>query len=227
MSPDPHHRSHGSHGSHGSREEILTRVRAALADVPTDEPAEAPDAPRGYHTRHAQGDVVGLLAENLADYRAIVHRVAAEELGEALTAALQRRGAARVVVPADLPESWRAAVPDGGVADTGLDVAELDRMDGVVTGCALAVAETGTVVLDGGAAQGRRAITLVPDYHLCVVHEEQVVAGVPEAVAALDPRRPLTWISGPSATSDIELDRVEGVHGPRTLEVLITAQGTP
>ena len=127
-------------------------------------------------------------------------------------------GAVRVVVPPGLP--W--TVP-GGVPDDGLTAAELDALDGVVTACAVAVAETGTIVLDASPDQGRRAITLVPDWHLCVVRADQVVQTVPEAVARLDPTRPLTWISGPSATSDIELHRVEGVHGPRTLEVVLVS----
>lgn len=207
----------------GSRDRILAKVRAALADV---DPAESPEdvaVPRDYSRAHDAGDAVTVLVDRLVDYKALVRRVAAADLPDELAAALRRRGAERVMVPTDLPAVWTAAVhPDTTlVPDTGIGVHDLDGTDGVVTGCAAAIAETGTIVCDGGAAQGRRAITLVPDYHLCVVRTDQIVSGVPEAVDRLDPTRPLTWISGPSATSDIELDRVEGVHGPRTLEVLI------
>jgi L-lactate dehydrogenase complex protein LldG len=133
------------------------------------------------------------------------------------------RGAARIGVPRGFPAEWSALLAGAVADDPPLDVAALDALDGVVGTCAVAIAETGTIVLDGSPDQGRRAITLVPDYHLCIVRAEQVVELVPEAVARLSGRAtaPLTWISGPSATSDIELERVEGVHGPRTLEVIL------
>jgi L-lactate dehydrogenase complex protein LldG len=213
-----------------AREAILGRARRALADVPDvdpalDVPVVRPD-PGGDRT-HEQ--VVDLFAEQVADYRAVVERATTATAPRLVAAALTGRtplagsGPVRVLVPPGFPD---ALVPDGiEVVRDGPDVAvsELDRCDGVLTTAALGVAETGTIVLDHGDGQGRRAATLVPDLHVCVVRTDQIVPGVPDAVAALDPRRPSTWISGPSATSDIELDRVEGVHGPRTLHVLIVA----
>jgi L-lactate dehydrogenase complex protein LldG len=206
-----------------SRERILARVRRALADVPADE-SPVREAGRGYADSHDAGPSLEVLEDRLLDYRALVRRVGADRVAAEVAAALVRRGARRVVVPADAPPEWFAHASAERLPDSReepLAVADLTGVDGVVTGCAVAVAETGTIVLDGGPGQGRRAVTLVPDYHLCVVRAEQVVDGVPQAVRLLDPSRPLTWISGPSATSDIELNRVEGVHGPRTLEVLL------
>ncbi|WP_306366137.1 lactate utilization protein C [Nocardiopsis sp. CC223A] len=210
-----------------ARETILARVRAALADVPDDEPVHRPRE-RTYLDSHAVGPTLEVLQDRLVDYRALVRRVPADRIGAEVAAALARRGARRVVVPPGLPGEWTAQVgvePRTDSREAPLAVHELDAADGVVTACAVAIAETGTIVLDGGPDQGRRAISLVPDYHLCVVRADQVVDGVPQAVRLLDPSRPLTWISGPSATSDIELNRVEGVHGPRTLEVLLVEAG--
>lgn len=212
------------------RDRVLARVRRALADVPRGE--RPPDVPveRRYLRTHGErtaGEAVDLLAENLADYRAVVHRTSEDGVGELLARLLAARGAASVLVPPGLPPRWTAAVDATRVHDRAASTPrELDAVDSVVTGCAVAVAETGTIVLDGGPDQGRRRITLVPDHHICVVRvPDQVVGSVPEALERLDPRRPLTWISGPSATSDIELDRVEGVHGPRLLEVVLLGAG--
>ncbi|WP_406412238.1 lactate utilization protein C [Streptomyces sp. NBC_01614] len=212
-----------------SRERILGRVRRALADVPDtprDEPPYEEAVPRDYLREHGQrgvAETVGLLAENLADYRAIVHRCTAADLAATIAGMLAARGARTVLVPPGLEPGWLAASDAERIPDrTESTPHELDRVDSVVTSCALAIAETGTLVLDGSPDQGRRRITLVPDHHICVVRvPEQVVSSVPQALERLDPTRPLTWISGPSATSDIELDRVEGVHGPRTLEVVL------
>ncbi len=189
-----------------ARDEILGKVRSALSGTA---PAPRPPIPPG----SSPEDVVGLFAERVADYRATVVRCTARTLRTELEAALPE---GRVVVPAGLS----VTLPDA-VVDDGLSAAELDACVAVVTDATVGIAETGTIVLDHGPGQGRRAITLVPDVHICIVRADQVVADVPDAMPRLDPTRPLTWISGPSATSDIELDRVEGVHGPRTLVVLL------
>lgn len=211
-----------------SRDRILGRVRRALADVPADGTPYEQAVERGYLREHGERTVeetVDLLAENLADYRAVVHRSDAEGLPGLIARLLGERGAERVLVPPGLPPAWMSAADATRVHDRAVSTHdELDRVDSVVTGCAVAIAETGTIVLDGSPDQGRRRITLIPDHHICVVRvPDQVVASVPQALGRLDPVRPLTWISGPSATSDIELDRVEGVHGPRTLEVVLVS----
>ncbi|MFI0408821.1 lactate utilization protein C [Actinomadura sp. 3N508] len=209
----------------GSRAEVLRRVREALGGAR----GTRPPVPRRYARRltddeaRNRADVLALFTERVADNRASVRHVSADELGTAVAAALWGREVKQIVVPADLPFGWLAEL-DGvrALADTpAVDVDTLAAADGVVTGCAAAIAQTGTVVLDGGRAQGRRALTAVPGYHLCVVHADQIVGTVPEAVERLDPARPLMWISGPSATHGIEMVRVEGVHGPLHLEVLV------
>jgi len=213
-----------------ARDEMLARIRAATtvgagpgASAAGAEGPGAEDPGTGYRLT---GELTGpalleLLADRLTHYRALVRLATRATLAAEIAAALAQRQARRIVVPPELglqlPQDTEITV------DTGLSATQLDGFDGVVTRAALAIAETGTIVLDGSPDQGRRAISLVPDYHLCVVEARQVVQLVPEAVARLAgaATRPLTWISGPSATSDIELERVEGVHGPRTLEVIL------
>ncbi|MFI0453294.1 lactate utilization protein C [Actinomadura sp. 6N118] len=203
-----------------ARQAILDRLRSSGADDPAadsgvgDPAAEYDQITRGYLIRHHEHDLRELLAERLADYRAIVHDAPVGELPEALLNAL-REGP--YVIPPDLPAEWMTGLADRMVTEPY----DLEAVAGVITGCAVAIAETGTIVLDHGPRQGRRALTLVPDHHLVVVTPDQIAADVPEALARLDLTRPLTFISGPSATSDIELSRVEGVHGPRTLEVFL------
>jgi L-lactate dehydrogenase complex protein LldG len=204
-----------------SREEVLARIRAAAADI-----TGLPDVPRRYIPASrgpgsADEALVGLFEERASDYRATVRRCGEAEVARVIADTVAARGAVRVGVPGGFPAEWSELLPSPVPDNPPLDVAALDVLDGVVTTCAVAIAETGTIVLDAGPGQGSRAFTLVPDYHLAVVRTGQIVAAVPDAVAALDPARPLTWISGPSATSDIELRRVEGVHGPRTLDIVI------
>jgi L-lactate dehydrogenase complex protein LldG len=189
-----------------AREAVLARIRQALADR-----SAAPPIPRDYTGSQGAGDL-DLFAERVADYRATVFRSASVD------AVLADRGIARIVVAAGLPAHL---VPSIDTVTEPVDLATLDEIDAVVTTCAVAIAATGTIVLDAGPGMGPRALSLVPDYHLLVVRPDQIVAGVPDALERLDATRPLTWISGPSATSDIELDRVEGVHGPRTLDILL------
>ncbi|MEU9252051.1 LUD domain-containing protein [Streptomyces sp. NPDC048270] len=206
-----------------SRDRILARVRRAVGERgPDPDPEIARDYLRVHGVR-TPAESADLLAAHLAEYRAKVHRTDEDGLPLLLMRLLAERGSRTVLVPPALPPHWLAAADPVRVPDRAASTpSELDRVDSVVTGCALAVAETGTIVLDGGPDQGRRRITLIPDHHICVVRvPDQVVDSVPQALERLDPVRPLTWISGPSATSDIELDRVEGVHGPRTLEVVL------
>jgi L-lactate dehydrogenase complex protein LldG len=231
-----------------AREEILDRIRAAVGPsaagreaTPAQVDAAYAALPRTYRRTHhdpAGTDIVGLFAERAADYRAVVERVPEADLPAAIARVLS--DVPTFLVPDGLPPRWLAGLPADGPVDTSagdervrsaadrivgddppLSARELDAVAGVITGCAAAIAETGTIILDHGPGQGRRALTLVPDFHLVVVRADQVAADLPDAIARLDPARPHTLISGPSATSDIELIRVEGVHGPRNLHILI------
>lgn len=226
-----------------ARSEILHRVRAALDGVNGHQealPAVARDYRRTGDLTPGSAEVIDLLVDRLEDYKAHVHRADTDEavtalVGEILAshfASLDVEAGAMparsVVVPAGLAKHWVDGLPTGTAVltdspEAAMTALELDEVDAVVTAARVAMADTGTIVLDGAADQGRRAITLVPDVHVCVLRADQVVESVPEGVTILaaHPERPQTWISGPSATSDIELSRVEGVHGPRTLHVVI------
>lgn len=197
----------------GAKQEILARIRTALADRPVPDPIS-----RDYRQAGSQPVDLEQFTDRLIDYKATVHRHAGADIAAKITGILTERGRSRIAVPDGFPDEW---LPEAELLREPLTVTELHEADGVLTTCAVGIAETGTIVLDAGPGQGRRALTLVPDYHLIVVRTPQVVAIVPDAVAMLNPGRPLTWISGPSATSDIELRRVEGVHGPRTLDILL------
>lgn len=210
----------------GAREEILRRVRSAAPSTsgPTAAgPAAGGSVPRDYLRDREVADPLALFVERVEDYRAVVIRTSPDSVADAVAAALG--DARRVAVPPGLDPAWLPSGLEIASDDPTMAAAELDTLDAVVTGAAAGIAITGTIVLDHAPGQGRRALTLVPDLHVCVVTAEQVVVDVPQAIARLAPSvsagRPLTWISGPSATSDIELDRVEGVHGPRTLRVVL------
>lgn len=210
-----------------ARDEVLGRIRSALSDVPAGERPDDVPVARDYRRR---GELTGealveRFADRVRDYDAEVVRVSVSEVADAVAAACAGQGLDHVVVPPGLPAEWRPAGIEV-VQDDGLAVRRIDEINAAVTGCALAIAETGTLVLDGRGRSGRRVITLVPDHHVCVVTVDQIHDLVPEAMAALAPAVreaavPVTLVSGPSASSDIELARVEGVHGPRHLTVLI------
>ncbi len=201
-----------------SRERILTRVKEAVAG------ARSPEVPRDYDRQlPADTDLVALLVERITDYHADVQVIEPAALSGTIGSTLAQYRATSVVVPSDLPSEWLTTVTCQVLTDDGsLSATDLDSVHAVITSSAVSVALTGTIVLDAGPGQGRRVISLVPDLHICVVDQASIVGSIPEAVGRLDPVRPLTWISGPSATSDIELNRIEGVHGPRHLVVLIT-----
>jgi L-lactate dehydrogenase complex protein LldG len=198
-----------------AREDILAKVRSAIAGA-----AGPREIPRDYRTTSQDG--LDAFLDRLAHYDALAIQTTPDALEETIATTLNHRQARDVIAPDGVPAGWLTTVNQ--IKDTPpLDNDALDRADGVVTTCALAIAQTGTIVLDGGPGMGRRALTLLPDYHLCVVRAEQIVPSVPEALARLKPTSPLTFISGPSATVDIEMVRVKGVHGPRTLDVILVA----
>ncbi|MEE2033607.1 LutC/YkgG family protein [Rhodococcus chondri] len=203
-----------------SRDVVLGRIRGALGRSPAGPVEISRDYRRG-RTAPAEGRFA-LFADRLLDYKAFVHRCAADEIPATLARILTERGVRTVGVPTGLDRSWLVHFDGDIIVDSpDTPAPRLESLDGVVTASATACAETGTIFLDGSPDQGRRALTLVPDLHVCVVSLDAVEVGVPEALARLVPGRPTTLISGPSATSDIELERVEGVHGPRTLVVVI------
>lgn len=215
-----------------AKQVMLERIRNAIRDVPVTERSEDVLVNRTYRSSTGHTNLLELTAERIAEYRARVEIVTADQLASSIQASLERQGIKRLIVPHDLPESWK---PNGvEVLEEStrlLEHSELEQADGVLTSCTLGIAETGTLILDHARGQGRRALTLIPDFHLCVLLESQIVDNLPAAMKKLEPSiragRPLTFISGPSATSDIELSRVEGVHGPRTLEVLIVKDLVP
>ena len=219
------------------RELILSRIRESLRDVAAEEPSawqiESDSDPAVRYHRGRGFDpalLVELFAERCDDYRATVSHCQDQpaSIAEAVATAAGRHGALSFVAAPGWPDDWSRLELEVRLDDPPLSISELDAVDGVLSTCAVAIAETGTIVLDGGAGQGRRALTLIPDLHICVVRVDQIVAGVPEGVervagAVRANGSPLTWVSGPSATSDIELRRVEGVHGPRRLEVIVAS----
>ena len=222
-SPHPALATHLAPPAGGPRDVVLERIRVAIPDVPT-----PPAIPRSYRrqSKRPRDETISVFIERVNDYRATAIRASPDRIVDVIAEICARRQVARLVTPDGFPTEWAAGAQEL-VRDADLTPHELDRLDGTLTTCAVAIAETGTIVLDGGPGQGRRALTLVPDYHLCVVRIDQIVELVPEAVerlaSAVAEGRPLTFVAGPSATSDIELNRVEGVHGPRELDIVVVS----
>jgi L-lactate dehydrogenase complex protein LldG len=207
-----------------SRERVLSKIKGSLRDVPAGEQPDDVPVPPVHPAPPAGGNAVELFVERVEEYRGAVRSVDGAGISAAVRNLCAETLTGRLLIAPGIDRTW---LPTGvqTVPDTDFGAAELDAFDGVLTGCCLAIAETGTIVLDGGPVSGRRAITLVPDLHICIVGSDQIVASVPEAILRLRDlsreRSPLTFVSGPSATSDIEFRRVEGVHGPRRLEVVL------
>lgn len=213
-----------------AKKEILNRIEGALKDVPEIDQKPVIRSRQNYRQQgdRSADEIVDLFVERVAEYKATVKRVDESELQQVMDASFVAQEVENLVVPPGFPDDWLPDTIHPQYDDPGSPLShdELDQSDGVVTTCALAVAQTGTIILDAGAGQGRRALTLLPDYHLCIVRIDQIVELVPEGFAHFEESiknegPPITFISGPSATSDIELSRVEGVHGPRRLEVLV------
>ena len=212
-----------------ARDEVLSRIRRATADVQESRPEVDVPVDWTYGQPLPTADVLADFVEKVEDYKATVTRCHEAQVGQALVTALQDLGATSVVVPGGFPDEWTGALRTAGLTlhsdEPPLTHGQLNTIDAVVSTCAVAMADSGTIALDHSEGQGRRALSLLPDRHICVVRSDQVVSDVPEGIARLAPamraRRPVTWLSGGSATSDIELSRVEGVHGPRHLWVVL------
>ncbi len=209
-----------------AKEEILRRINKATSGSDETRARDYEAIRRTYiqvGTRDkVQAQRIELFCDRLHDYGSAVYRCESNEIATSIGNVLKERLLSRLLVPSGFAAGW---LPDEleFIRDQGLTSEQIGQADGVITGCALAIASTGTIVLRHSEEAGRRALTLIPDYHLCIVFENQIVETVPEGIRAMSTFSvaPITTISGPSATSDIEMTRIKGVHGPRTLDVLL------
>jgi L-lactate dehydrogenase complex protein LldG len=210
---------------HSGREEVLARIRRGIGP-PLNRSTEYASLGRHYRQRGSlpREEVLEIFADRLRDYGCGVYRCSESDLPKIIGDLLEERGKSSLLVPSGLPLQWLPPAFDF-IRDPQMTNHELDGAEGVATGCAVAIAATGTIVLAHSSAAGNRALTLIPDYHLCIVLEQQVVETVPEGIERITnlSRLPLTMVAGPSATADIEMTRVKGVHGPRTLDVILVS----